>query len=122
MERFKVREEAGILHVRFMGEAYFQNFEEYLIHISGISLPEQLKILHDNRDSVPQLKPSKIIELANLFEQYLTKHPKVKIAYIHNDPIGVALAQLFKSQLNGNQFKIEVFSGEEAAMKWLSAS
>lgn len=119
MKLFEVREEAGILHVRFMGEAHFQNFEEYLIHISGKDLPDKLKILHDNRDSIPQLNPAKIIELASLFEKFLGKHTEVKIAYIHDDPIGIALAQLFKNRLTSKKFKVEVFSGDEAALKWL---
>ena len=119
MERFKVREEEGILHVRFLGEVHFQSFEEYLSHISSKNLPSKLKILHDNRDSIPHVKPANIKEVAELFEKFLGKHEEVKIAYIHNDPVGVALAQLFKNRLTSKHIKVEIFSGEVAAMKWL---
>lgn len=119
MESFKVREEAGILHVRFVGDAHFQSFKDYLYHIDKINLPAQLRILHDNRESVPQIKPNKVIELAELFKKFMSKYEDVKIAYIHSDPIGVALAQLFKNYLDVKEIRVEVFSGPDAALKWL---
>ena len=61
-----------------------------------------------------------MVELAQLFERYLGKQEEVRIAYIHENPLGIALAQLFKDHLKSAQFKVEIFSGKEAALDWLS--
>jgi hypothetical protein len=119
MKKFNVIEESGILYACFWGETYIHDFEDYLKHISQMDLPARIKILQDHRTAISSLQPSKIEELTGLYEKYLGDKEEVKIAYINQNPNGIALAILFKSQIKSTKIKVKVFSEKENALDWL---
>lgn len=120
MNKFTVKEKMGIIHARFYGETPLSVFEEYLRYLANNVTTDTIRILQDHGKALPTIKPSEIDKLAHYCTLYLAGFSKVKIAYVSDTPKGIALAMLFKDQIDSTKFSIKIFSERDTALEWLS--
>ncbi len=119
MNKFEVKEEMGIIQTCFFGETKLEDFVAFFELIVKMELPGRIRILHDHRGATPGLKPADLDDLAELIIRQLSEFEEVRVAYISNSPIGIALAILLKDRLSGAKIKARIFYEKEAGFNWL---
>ena len=84
------------------------------------TLPRQLNVLHDCRNSPFSFDISKVKHLADEFQRMCLCFEKVTWADLHNQPKNTAYGFLFANLLPHTRDQYRLFSSEEEAINWLT--
>lgn len=110
----------GFLRVVYDGHI---DMQQIIKHINSLiedsSLPENLKILTDARQSRYLLQKKEGDEVIRYMRQNTTRFNSIKSAILHSSPWETAMATLLQDHSNILNFQHRVFSTEEAAISWL---
>ena len=78
-----------------------------------------LKILQIDNDSINKIRLIEHVKISFFARKYLKQYSKVKIAFVINKPVNVAIAILAMKTLSGGKLLAKVFSEKENAKEWL---
>jgi hypothetical protein len=87
--------------------------------VASTSLPRDLKILEDARESTITFQASDLPALSRQLERILGLYSSVRHAVVLSNPLNTALAMLIGSKANNDKYQLRVFSTPDAARSWL---
>lgn len=110
----------NILYVEFTGEIRLQDISEYLRDLGKMKdLPDCLDIIHDLTKADYRLRPEQISEVFRLIATQLTKHSRIRVASIHENPHSTAISTIIRERNAFKNVEYRVYSTFEAGENWL---
>ncbi|MCK5169762.1 MAG: hypothetical protein KAQ75_07780 [Bacteroidales bacterium] len=114
----------GILEAKFEDKVSIKDIIEYVLLLrEDKSLPKKLKILTDaTKGKFPKgVVPKDMIKLVEVNKESLAQRDFIYDAFIVSGTFEMALGMLYKSISKTKNYRFNVFSTKEAALKWLTS-
>lgn len=80
---------------------------------------EILKVLQIDNDSISRISGVDHVKISFFSRNHLKKYSRIKVAFVINKPVNVALSILAMKTLSGGKLFAKVFSDKENAKEWL---
>ncbi len=87
--------------------------------INNKSLPKELKILVDYRETVINISEDELPFIIEKVEILLENFISIKQAIIHDNPKSTAFAMLISLHIKSEKYRLQIFSTIESAKRWL---
>lgn len=84
------------------------------------SLPRKLRVLEDATEAIVDCSVSDFQVVLKRLKEVMAGFDSLHHAIIQNSPKNTAFIMIFKGLILPKNYKIEVFSTHDAAMKWLN--
>ena len=109
-----------IFVVTFEGKMLLDDVMNYLNYFGTInSLPNDIRLLYNFKKAIFKFAPEKIQIIAELADKVTGKYKSIKTAFYVYEPLLTAYSLLFSGMDKNPNRQRQVFSTEEAAVKWL---
>ncbi len=112
--------ENSIIHWDIVGDIVLSQVFNAIKETNSINPDaENLKVLQIDKDSVSKISISDHIKISVFARNHMKQYSKVRIAFVANKPLNVALVILAMKTLSGGKLIAKVFSEKENAKEWL---
>ena len=112
--------DSGVFCVKFSGTVTMKDIEDYLLEFELIEdPPKDLISLYDLREAKMNLDSKDIMRISELTKKATASYKTVRTAFLVNKPLLTAYSLIFSNDSPSGKTVREVFSTEEAAIKWL---
>jgi len=112
--------EEGILYVTTKGNVKINDMFNGIDLLANMTdLPEVLRIFDNAATSIAAFNVSDIELMVIKIRERLGKFKSIRHAVVHTDPLSTAYAVIARKKIEMFNYHLEVFSSEQAAIKWL---
>ncbi|MDQ1769290.1 hypothetical protein GQR60_00470 [Labilibaculum sp. A4] len=119
MISFSLRD-SGIFYVDFSDTVTVEDIKNYLFEFERLdNLPKNIYLLYDLREVDMNLEIDDISFISKLAEKGTSSYKTIRTAFLVDTPKITAYSILFNLDTSSEKVLINVFSTEEAALKWL---